>query len=59
MCTIQSNQTLDALITYVAKFHILYSGQLEIRLSVFGRGILCCVCVCLVEILSDVCVITD
>ena len=34
MCTIQSNQTLDALIKYVAKYHILYSGQLEIRLSV-------------------------
>ena len=34
VCTIQSNQTLDALIKYVAKYHILYSGQLEIRLSV-------------------------
>jgi len=31
VCTIQSNQTLDALI----KYHILYSGQLETRLSVF------------------------
>jgi len=27
----QSIQTLDALITYFAKYHILYSGQLEIR----------------------------
>ena len=34
MCTIQSNQTLDALIKYVAYYHILYSGQLEIRLNV-------------------------
>jgi len=32
--TIQSNQTLDALIKYVAQYHILYSGHLEICLSV-------------------------
>ena len=35
VCTIQSDQTLDALVKYVAKYHILYSGQLEIRLSVY------------------------
>ena len=36
VCTIQSNQTLDALIKYVAYYHILdlYCGQFEIRLSV-------------------------
>ena len=34
VCTIQSNQTLDALIEYFALYHILYSGQLEISLSV-------------------------
>ena len=34
VCTIQSNQTSDALIKYVAQYHILYSGQLEIRFSV-------------------------
>ena len=34
MCTIQSNQMLDALIKYVAQYPVLYSGQLEIRLSV-------------------------
>ena len=35
VCTIQSDQTLDALIKYVAEYHILYSGQFEIRLSVY------------------------
>ena len=35
VCTIQSNQTLDALNKYVA-FHILSSGQLEILLSVYS-----------------------
>ena len=34
VCTIQSNQTSDALIKYVAQYHILYSGLLEICLSV-------------------------
>ena len=48
VCTIQSNQTLDALIKYVAYYHILdlYCGQLEIRLSVHAltkRGyFMCC-----------------
>ena len=32
---IQRNKTLDALIKYVAYYHILYSGQLEILLSVY------------------------
>ena len=31
----KNNQTLDALIKYVALYNILYSDQLEIRLSVF------------------------
>jgi len=35
MCIIRNNQTLDVLIKYIAKYHNLYSGQLEIRLSVF------------------------
>ena len=35
VCTIQNNQTLDALIKYVAEYHMLYSGQLEIRVSVY------------------------
>ena len=34
VCTIQSNQTSDALIKYVAQYHILYSGLLEICLGV-------------------------
>ena len=34
VCTIQNKQNLDALIKHVAYYHILYSGQLEIRLSV-------------------------
>ena len=37
VCTIQSVQNLDALIKYVAQYHILYIGQLEIRLSVYKR----------------------
>ena len=35
VCIIQSNQTMDALIKYVAQYHILYSGQVEIRISVY------------------------
>ena len=35
VCTIQSYQTLDALIKYVAYYHILYSGQLKISLSFY------------------------
>ena len=35
VCTIQDNQMLVALIKYVAYYHILYSGHLEIRLSVY------------------------
>ena len=31
VCTIQNNQTLDALIKHVEHYHILYSGQSEIR----------------------------
>ena len=34
VCTIQGNQLLDELIKYVALYHILYRGQLKIRLSV-------------------------
>ena len=34
VCTIQSYQILDALMKYFALYHISYSGQLEIRLSV-------------------------
>ena len=37
VCTIQSVQHLDALIKYVAQYHILYIGQLEIRISVYKR----------------------
>jgi len=33
VCTRQNNHTLDALIEYVAYYHILYSGQLETRKS--------------------------
>jgi len=36
VCTIQSSQTLDALIKYVAQYRILYSDQLELRLSVYS-----------------------
>ena len=32
VCTIQGNQILDTFIEYVAYYHILYSGQLGIRL---------------------------
>ena len=35
VCTIQRHQPLVALIKYGAYYHILYSGQLEIRLSVY------------------------
>ena len=42
VCTIESNQTLDALIKYVVQYHILYSGQLEIRLSVVTTGLQYC-----------------
>ena len=31
VCTILNNQTLDALIKHVEHYHILYSGQSEIR----------------------------
>ena len=34
VCIIQNNQTSDVLIKYIANYHILYSGQLEIRSSV-------------------------
>ena len=34
VCMIQNNQLLDVLIKCIAKYHILYSGQLEICLSV-------------------------
>jgi len=33
VCIIQNNQILDVLINYIAKYHILYSDQLEIRIS--------------------------
>ena len=36
VCTIQNNQTLDALIKYVALYHSLYSDQIEVRLSLYG-----------------------
>ena len=36
VCTIQINQNSDALIKYVAQYHILYCGQIEIRLSVIA-----------------------
>ena len=40
VCTIKSNQTVDVFIKYFAYYHTLYSGQLEIRLSVLIlRGI--------------------
>jgi len=34
VCTIQVTYILDALIKYVALYHNVYSGKLEIRLSV-------------------------
>jgi len=34
VCIVQNNQILDVLIKYIANYHILYSGQLEIRFSV-------------------------
>ena len=39
VCTIQSNQTLDASIKYAAYYYIVYSGQLEIRLSLYRNVI--------------------
>ena len=40
MFIIQNNQILvDVLIKYIANYHILYSGQLEIRLIVSYMGI--------------------
>ena len=37
VCTIQSNQTLDALIKNVAYSRSLYSDQFEIRLNVYSN----------------------
>jgi len=34
VCITQNNRTLDVLIANIAKYNFLYSGQLEIRLSV-------------------------
>ena len=34
VCIIQNNQILDVLVKYIANYHIWYSGQLEIRISV-------------------------
>ena len=34
VCILQNNQMLDVLVKYIANYHIVYSGQLEIRISV-------------------------
>ena len=34
VCIIQNNQILDVFVKYIANYHILYSVQLDIRLSV-------------------------
>ena len=43
VCTIQNNQTLDAFMKYVAKYHILKSGQIEICLSEHIVKLICTV----------------
>jgi len=37
MYIIQNDHILDELIKYIANYHILYSGQLEICLSVYNK----------------------